>query len=176
MSKSFTADEARSIDLGHELLEQLDSVRDVGVIGTGLAILGLVTFPFAGISVTSEYLRTAGTIPDRGVMNTFGLLATAAGCGLSLLALVGAMGCMRMRTWARPVMVIYAVGSLIVGPVGIGFLIAMIALAQSPQGMPHFTYRIEAFPVWVGCVVGSLYGAWVLWVMRRWAGGIGSRQ
>ena len=150
-----------------EIPEDLDTVPAVGVIGAGLGILGFLLFPFPVLSVASEYLRRGGTIPDRGGLNTFGLLASLIGCTLSLLALLGGMGCMRLRAWARPVMLMYAVGSLAVGAVGIGFLIAAIEQAQSPQGTPSFTYRIEAFPVWVGCVAGFLYGAWVLWVMTR---------
>ncbi|MDB5293740.1 MAG: hypothetical protein JWL69_4981 [Phycisphaerales bacterium] len=165
MSNAIEAFETTPDEL--EIPEDVDWVPAVGVIGTALGILGLVAFPFAVLSVASEYLRRGATVPDRGALNTFGLLASPAGCTLSLLVLLGGIGCMRLSAWARPVMLMYAVGSLAVGAVGIGFLIAAIERAQSPHGTPSFVYRIEAFPVWVGCVVGFLYGAWVLWVMTR---------
>jgi hypothetical protein len=149
-----------------EVPESLDIVPTAGVIAVGLGILGMVLYPFPALSVISEYLGRGGTIPDRGAINTFGLIASSLGILLSLMALFGGMGCMHLRAWARPVMLAYGVMSVALGIAGLCFFVVAVFAAGEPRGLPHFTYRVEAFPVWAGCFVGGVYGAGVLWVMN----------
>ncbi|HWE93820.1 MAG TPA: hypothetical protein VG269_07660 [Tepidisphaeraceae bacterium] len=164
MSEVSTVEEDRV--LYDEIPERLDIVPAAGVVAVGLGILGMVLYPFPALSVISEYLGRGGTIPDRGAINTFGLIACTLGLLISLMALFGGMGCMHLRAWARTVMLAYGAMSVALGIAGVGFFVANVIGMGDPHGVPGFGWRVEAFPVWAGCFVGGVYGAVVLWVMN----------
>lgn len=139
----------------------------IGGLAIALGIAGLCTLPFPLIATYFDYIGEANAATDRGPINTWGLISTGAGCGLSSLAILGGLGCVRVRGWGRFLMLIYAAVSILLGVAGIYFHLLIIQTANGPGGVPQFATRVSALAEWVAWVVGTVFALRVLWVMSR---------
>ena len=149
------------------LPNEMKRVMAVGTVGMFLGVLGLCTLPLVAEPVTSDYLGRGGTIADRGLINTWGMISTNAGCALAAAVFIGAIGALRIRSWARPILLLYGIASVLLGLAGIYFHALIIQTAQSGEGTPEFATRVSALAEWLAWAIGMLFGAWTLWVMTR---------
>lgn len=146
---------------------RLQNVLAVGAIGIFLGMVGLCALPLVAEPVTSEYLGRGGVIVDRSLINTWGLVSTNLGCALSALAVLAGVGMLRFKSWSRPLMLVQASVSVLLGIVGIYFHILVLSTAQSGEGTPSFCTRVFGLAEWGGWAAGTIFGCFALYVLTR---------
>jgi hypothetical protein len=74
---------------------------------------------------------------------------------------------MRFHAWARLVLLGFGVLEVLKGLAGIWFHVKIIELATSGHAIPDFGYRVEAIAEWPDWALGTLLGAYIVWVMLQ---------
>ncbi len=143
------------------------TLRALGVVGEIFAILGLLLLPFALLPFSAG--RWYGLRSDSLSLSHAGawwlLAATLIGMALSLLLLVGSIGVVWWRRWARPVMLLYAIMSLTLGLGGAYFFLRW---AFGLGGREHLLYYgVGPLIAACGWFLGLIYAAFALYFMTR---------
>lgn len=143
-------------------------VLTLGVIGATLGILGLLLLPFALVPLSKgSWLALNFThLPGEPRSATWGLFTwTTLGLLLSILLFIGSVGCLAWRRWARPVMVAYAVLSLVVGTLGSIFFLRW-SFGLLGRETPLLVGPDALIPA-AGCFLGLIFAAFTLYYMTR---------
>jgi hypothetical protein len=147
-------------------------VAALGVFSIILGTLGLLTLPFAIQPNWADYSGIrGGVVADHSPLATWGVVSTTLYCGLSLMALAGGAGCLRLRWWARPLMIGYGALAVLLGFVGIYFHWRIIQISRAGQPLSTFGFRFTSVAEWGVWGYGTLLGAYALWVMHQFTFG-----
>ncbi|HZL36936.1 MAG TPA: hypothetical protein VFC78_16570 [Tepidisphaeraceae bacterium] len=152
---------------GIALPRELETVMAVGAVAIFLGTVGLCSLPLLAEPVISEYLGRGGVIADRGLINTWGLISSNAGCVLAVALALAGMGLLRFRPWARSLMLAWAWASIALGVAGIYFHVLMLSVATSGQGTPSFCTRVFGLAEWLAWAFGALFAFIVIWALTR---------
>ena len=115
-------------------------VTVVGVLHIGLSILGLLAAAIVLVTLTG----TGVLVEDRQVMT----ILTSVGCGVSALlvvlflpGIVGGIGLLRWRPWARILVMILAVVDLFNVPIGTAIGVYTMFVLTQEETMELFAHR-----------------------------------
>jgi hypothetical protein len=137
-----------------------ESARALAIIGMGLGIAGLTCLPirafFEAAPRHSEGAPAAGYITV--VFPLVGLL-------LSALLVAGSLGAFNLRSWARPLLLTYAVATLIAGAASLAFYAWDIASHHRGLfvrgGGVAFTFELIGWPI------AMAFSIYLLFAMTR---------
>jgi len=137
-------------------------IRAVGAVGLMLGTLGVALSPFT-------VMRLVGSSND----TNFALhnptwwwmaISSIASSALSVLLLIAATGCLKLRRWGRWTMILYSIGSLILGIGGGYFYLRWMGV---PGGIPRGQGGVVTWIQLTGWLFGVPYALWALYAVTR---------
>jgi hypothetical protein len=97
--------------------QRIESIRIPAIMGMALGLSGLVCMPYRTFFETLGPRATEGAPP----FGYWPALFSVAGLLLSVLLVIGSMAAFRLRPRARPLLIAYAIGSLLMGAASLFF-------------------------------------------------------
>ena len=148
------------------LPEQITHVMVVSVGTILFGLIGMATLPFLVQPMIADISGIRGGVYGaHDAITLWGIFAPIAGTGLAAAALVAGAAAMRFNSWARIVLLFFAVLEILKGLAGIYFHLEIIRLVTNGYAIPTFGFRLTAMPEWVDWLVGGLLGIYTLYVM-----------
>jgi hypothetical protein len=148
-------------------------IRSVATIGIILGTAGLMLMPF-GLTVLHE-----GALPGDPRIHLFDMrieslsihaiwlsISSLCGVGLALLLLVGSAGALRLRHWARPILLLWAVCSVILAAGGCAFNLRWLFSTQRAQ-FAEVRGVVDALVSFGGWGIGSALAIALLLLLSR---------
>jgi hypothetical protein len=140
----------------------------LGLLGVAVQFLQFLVpqaFQFGGPNPVSDLMRT-----DPVIATWTGVIA-GAGLILAIFELAGGVGALSLKPWARKALLSYAVGTIVIGLVGVifNFSVLMPKLSQVPQNRPEMKMAIQLMPIMSGggFLIGLILPVCVLIFMNR---------
>jgi hypothetical protein len=137
-------------------------VRALGIVGLVLGTLGVVSSPFAALRFVGDGRISNLFLHDslwRGM-----LVSSIASTALSVLLVIAATGCLKLRPWGRRMMIVYSIGSLILGIGGAYFYLKWMGLVG---GTPRGQGGVDTWIQLTGWLLSMPYAVWALYMMTR---------
>ena len=136
-------------------------VRALGAAGLLLAICGMLALPWDML----QFYRGAWTRTPEGLGGaaTWFLIASILGVALSVLLLIGSIGCWSLRPWARGIMILFGILSVVAGAVGSIYFIRWFLSARQTEQIRG----VSSCCLVMSWPIGTVFGAYVLFYMTR---------
>ncbi len=154
------ADDVRTVQAWGAVLMVL------GAAGLCLMPLGLVRFHEGAIPGDPRIAFYNGMVRSISFDAVWLLLSTLTACGLSLLLFVGGMACLRLQWWARPVLTLWAVMTLICVALGMYFYVRWL-LPPWRNTVPEVRGEVDMLVTFVGVGVATAAATVTLWLLNR---------
>jgi hypothetical protein len=140
----------------------------IGLLGVAFQFLQFLVpqaMQFGGPNPVNDLMRT-----DPVIATWMGVMAGAGGI-LALMELIGGVGALSLKPWARKALLFYATGAIVAGLAGTVFnVVVMIPkLSQIPQNRPEVKMTIQLMPIMTigGFLIGLILPVCVLIFMTR---------
>jgi hypothetical protein len=137
-------------------------VRAIGAVGLMLGSLGVVAAPFLAMKLVGS--ANSVNLFLKSPQAPWMIASTVASCGLSVLLIIAATGCLQLRRWGRRLMIIYSIAALVVAIGGGYFYLRWLGIVgHTPAGQRG----VAAWLQLTGWIFSLLYAIWALYGMTR---------
>ncbi len=141
----------------------------LGIILGALGLCGMVSNLVQLVIKTNPVLVQMDRSP---VMHIWSPVSIVLGLGLTIALLAGSIGMLSLQTWARQMVLIYAVASLVLGVLGtiisaIWMIPIFNQLASDPDPAVRMGGVVGKYSLFISPVIGAIYPVFVLVFLRR---------
>lgn len=152
---------------------QLQTLQALGALALLLGTMGMVMLPFGlerfhagAIAGDARVNFYAYHLESTSPSALFLFFSSLLGSGLSLALALGGWGCLRLHWWARPLMLVWAITSLILGAIGAVFCIRWLLPPWRDQ-FPQVQGVIDMLAVLGGWGIGTALAAVMLYLLLQ---------
>lgn len=140
----------------------------IGLCGAIMQVVQVVAgkaFEFGGPNPVNDLMR------NDPFLSVWNIVTVVVGSILGLLLLVGGIASLSLKEWARKSLLIYAVGTIIFGLIGVvvNFAVVVPRMASLPQDRPEVQLTVKLMPWFAvgGLVIGLILPVCILIFMTR---------